>query len=266
MNRLITTAVLVAISNPLLAAEENGAKRTFDSQKDLVSLHYDHAPDKDDGQSAAADRTILETQFDVDWIKKHVVAVSGAYGKNAKAFNSKSDAVMDAAWDDCGGWVAAHKNRENAVRDIVLRWSAVLKAGGHVWVKEGGQSDITADVVKQIRKRSPDVDTSRRIHVVQHSKWNENQTTDAALAYTRKHTHYIKIRDANGYLNIKGGHEAFEKAARRHPTFGKAWKAAFTYYNPKHRLDFSDTGELMHILALGEMGVEKFKARYLDGD
>jgi len=236
----------------------------FSAEKDLLSLHYDHAPDKDDAHSAAADRTILESLYGTEWIEAHVVPVSGAYGKNAKQFNAQSDAVMDAAWGDCVEWLAAHTDRPNAVGELAERWIAVLQAGGDVWVKEGGQSDITEAAVKRIRSRLPDLDTPGRIHVVQHSRWNENQTTDTALAYTRRHTHYIKIRDANSYLNIEGGDRGFEKSAINHPNFKGAWKAAFEYYDPEERLDFSDTGELMHIVGLGEMGVDEFRRRFLD--
>ncbi len=170
---------------------------------------------------------------------------------------------MNAAWNDCGGWLAGHTNREHTVAELTRRWIGVLKVGGDVWVKEGGQSDITAEVVRKMKNQLPDLDTANRIHVVQHSKWNEKQTTEAALAYTKKHTHYIWIRDANAYLNIKGGHDAFVKAASEHPVFGTVWKAAFTYYNPKERLDSSDTGELMHILGLGEIDIEDFRKRFL---
>lgn len=45
--------------------------------------------------------------------------------------------------------------------------------------------------------------------------------------------------------------------------FGTVWEAAFTYYKPEHRLDFSDTGELMHILGLGEIGIDDFRGRFL---
>jgi len=235
----------------------------FSPERDLLSLHYDHAPDRDDGQSAAADRTILETLFGSRWIEAHVVPVSGAYGKNASRFNARSDAVMDEAWNDCGGWLAADENRERAVSELTERWIAVLMEDGIIWVKEGGQSDITADVVKRIKSEAPAIDTADRINVVQHSKWNENQTTDAALAYARGQTRYIKIRDANAYLNIKGGDEAFVKAANEHAVFGNVWKAAFEYYNPRNRLDFSDTGELMYILGLGEIGIEEFRRRFL---
>ncbi len=263
MNLLMPTLTSMMLGAGLVLAAEVDGAQMFDPQQDLLSLHYDHAPDMDDGHSAAADRTILESLHGRDWIKAHVVAVSGAYGKNAKAFNPGSDAVMDAAWNDCGGWLAGHTNREEVVTHLCERWVSVLQKGGDVWVKEGGQSDITADVVKRILRRLPDVNTVKRIHVVQHSTWNENQTTEAALAYTRKHTEYIQIKDANRFLNIKGGNAAFETAARQHPVFGAVWKAAFTYYNPGHRLDFSDTGELLHILGLEEMGIDDFSRRFL---
>lgn len=259
---ILTLTSIILASGLVLAAEGDGT-RTFDQKKDLLSLHFDHAPDKDDGHSAAADRTILESLYGREWIQKHVVIISGAYGKNAKLFNPKSDAVMDAAWKDCGGWLAGHENHEQVIADLSERWCVVLQAGGDVWVKEGGQSDLTAEVVKSIQQRFPNMHTVKRIHVVQHSRWNEKQTTDAALAYTKKHTDYIRIKDANRYLNVKGGNDAFETAARKHPVFGAVWDAAFTYYNPKHRLDFSDTGELMHILGLGKIGIDDFRKRFL---
>ena len=264
MKLIISSGVVPLILCAILQASASGEAPRFSPESDLISLHYDHAPDKDDGQSAAADRTILESLYDKDWIRKHVVAVSGAYGKNASEFNPKSDAVMDVAWNDFGGWLAAHTDKDKAIDELTERWIQVLNAGGDVWVKEGGQSDVTAAVVAQIKTQLPELETNTRIHVVQHSDWNENQTTDAALAYTRKHTDYIRIRDANNYLNIKGGNRQFEKSAQAQPRFGQVWKAAFNYYNPRERLDFSDTGELMHILGLGEMGIDDFREQFLD--
>jgi hypothetical protein len=261
MKHVASRVALLAVAAIASPAAEPG---TFDPAKDLISLHYDHAPDKDDGQSAAADRTILQTLHGLDWVKKHTVAVSGAYGRNADRFKRKSDAVMAVCWNDAGGWIAAHKRRKQAVAELKKRWAATLRAGGAVWVKEGGQSDLTADVVKAIRKALPEVDTAERIRVVQHSRWNENQTTKAALRYTRANTAYVRIRDANAYLNKRGGDRAFERAATSHPTFGKAWRAAFAYYNPKDRLDFSDTGELLHILGLGELGIDAVRQRFLN--
>lgn len=238
-------------------------QRAFEPGNDLLSLHYDHAPDKDDGQSAAADRTVLEHRYGVAWIRQHVVTVSGAYGENGKHFNPDSDAVMDAAWNDAGGWLAGHDERDSTVAALVKRWAATLQAGGHVWVKEGGQSDISAAVVQKLKELLPEVDMTARIHIVQHSDWNEDQTTDSALAYVRENTNYIRIRDANSYLNVKGGDEAFVEAATAHPVFGPVWEAAFAYYAPETRLDFSDTGELMYMLGLGEMGFDAFREQFL---
>ncbi|MBN1975041.1 MAG: hypothetical protein JW787_15475 [Sedimentisphaerales bacterium] len=260
---LLIICICMSISCTALQEPKNSQERTFNSKKDLLSLHYDHAPDKDDGHSAAADRTILQSIYGKDWIKKHVIAVSGAYGKNAGNFNPNADAVMDAAWNDCGGWLAAHTSRNDAITKMTQRWTKTLKAGGDIWIKEGGQSDLTAAVVERIREQLPKIDTTAHIHTVQHSNWNEDQTTEAALAYTKSNTHYIRIKDANTYLNIRGGNEAFVKAATENPVYGDIWKAAFAYYNPKERIDFSDTGELMHILGLGEMGFDKFIESYL---
>ena len=265
MNAIGAGVFLTVLSIVCLASSvrADDAKPAFDQDKDLLSLHYDHAPDKDDGHSAAADRTILETMFGKDWIKDHVLAVSGAYGENAKTFNPKSDHVMDVTWNDTIGWVVGHKRHKEAAKEILERWLKTLNAGGDVWVKEGGQSDLTADVVKLLKQAKPDLATARRIHVIQHSNWNENKTTDEDLAYAKKETDYIRIKDANRFLNVKGGNRAFEKAATEHPVFGASWKAAFEYYDPKHRLDFSDTGELMHILNLGEIGIDAFREKFL---
>lgn len=244
--------------------EKTVDKFVFNPKQDLLSLHYDHAPDKDDGQSAAADRSLLETMFGADWIRGHVVAVSGTYGDNRRDFNPDSDAVMDAVWNDRGGWLDMHGRRVESLEELAERWEKTLDSGGDVWVKEGGQSDVTFAVVERIKELLPKVDTTRRIHVVQHADWNEEQTNDAALAYTKQHTDYVRIRDANAYLNIAGGDEAFVRAATSHLVFGPAWQAAFAYYDPHERLDFSDTGELMHICGLGEMSVDQFRRQFLE--
>ena len=193
-----TSVALLLLAIQGCAATDLPADATvqFDPKTDLISLHYDHAPDKDDGHSAAADRSLLQALFGPQWLPEHVVAVSGAYGLNAETFNGDSDAVRDAAWNDAGGWLAALDDREKAIEQLTARWSKTLDAGGDVWVKEGGQSDITAAVVERVQRALPAVDTLARIHVVQHSDWNENQTTPAALAYAKMATHYIRISAA----------------------------------------------------------------------
>ncbi len=74
----------------------------------------------------------------------------------------------------------------------------------------------------------------------------------------------MRISDANAYLNLAGGDAAFVQAATAHPVFGPAWRAAFAYYDPAERLDFSDTGELLHIVGIGELSIDEFRRRFLD--
>lgn len=258
----ILFVAFLLVSRPTGAFGQAPSTR-FAPERDLLSLRYDHAPDKDDGQSAAADRTILESLFGTDWMKRHIVAVCGAYGLNAGEFNAGSDRVMDVAWNGAGGWLAGHARRDEVIGELTRRWLETLEGGGDVWVKEGGWSDISAAVVRRIQQGAPGLKTVVRIHVVQHSRWNEEQTTPAALDFTRQNTHYVRIRDANAYLNVKGGDASFVETARRHPVFGVAWRPAFEYYDSADRLDFSDTGELMRILGLGEMGIDVVRERFL---
>ena len=234
----------------------------FNPQTDLLSLHYDHAPDRDDGHSAVADRVILQEKFGVDWIMEHVLPVSGAYGENANQFQPESDAVMNAVWNDTGGWVAADENWEKAVEELYNKWVKTIENGGFVWVKEGGQSDITADVIRMIKEDSPDIDTRQKIRVVQHSDWNENQTTDEDLVYVKKESTYFRIPDANAYLNHRDGNPSFAKLASGHEVYGDMWTAAFEYLDPTERVDFSDTGELHAILDMEKLDVDAFAERY----
>jgi len=236
----------------------------FDPQSDLISLHYDHAPDQDDGHSAAADRTLLESIFGREWLSTHVVAVSGTYGLNKDQFNPASDAVMEAAFDETGGWLSAHRDWDGTVAALAGRWQAEIESRGDVWVKEGGQSDLTAAIVRQLRRKAPDLPVRERIHVIQHSNWNEEQTTPEALDYVRRRVDYIRIPDANTFLNIAGGNAEFQAAATAHPVFGPIWEAAFAYYDPAERLDFSDTGELLFLLGLGQMPIDDFREHYLE--
>jgi hypothetical protein len=263
----VLASISVILISGVVFAKSDAEHRKFEFEKDLISLHYDHAPDKDDGHSAAADRTILESMFGADWLSNHAVAVSGTYGLNKNTFNTESDAVMDATWSERGGWIPADRDWSAAVELVFKSWLVTLQAGGDVFVKEGGQSDFTAELVKRLQEKYPGIDRQKRIHVVQHSDWNENMTTPEALAYTRANTNYIRIRDANRYLRRKGVAEAvksFEAAATQHPLFSMSWRAAFDYFSPSQLLDFSDTGELMHILGLGEMGIDEFRMRFLD--
>ncbi len=216
----------------------------FDASTDLISLQYDHAPDRDDGHATVAGRVVTEALGIDPWV------IGGAYGENKNTYDDDSEPVMNATWGN--DWVNADADWDQAVDRTADRWQETLNNGGDVWVAEGGQSDITADVVRELSQRMSDLDTKQRIHLVQHSNWNEDHTTDADLAYVRENTDYIKLADGNhnndtANLNQKDGQ--FVTAARA-SQWGTAWDAAFGYLNPDNRLDFSDTVELLHIVGI----------------
>lgn len=260
MKKYFLLSVLLLLSISLYAQKFNPAK-------DIIALHYDHAPDLDDGHSATADRVILQSTFGKKWLNKHLIIVSGTYGLNSKTFVSSSDKLMNVVWN--GQWISAHHDWKASVQKSVAVWVKTIHKGGLVWIKEGGQSDFTADVIKQIKVKHPQINTKESIICVQHSNWNEDQTTPKLLAYTKENSKYIRIEDANAYCVIKRNDPAIVKfvdAALSNPTNRKYWEASFIYFpalGEKGYIDYSDTGELMHILGLGKMDVENFRNTYL---
>ncbi len=222
----------------------------FDAARDLVSLHYDHAPDKDDGHATVAGREVTSHFGITPWV------IGGSYGAgNRNTYNSASEQVMTATWGD--GWVNAHADWDAAVQRTADRWEQTLRGGGDVWVAEGGQSDLSADVVRELKSRNiPGFASTSDIHIVQHSEWNERMTEDGDLAYVRAETDYSKIEDGNDVnatadLNLEDYRGPFTGAALGGP-HAAGWRAAFDYYSPNQRLDFSDTVELLHILGVGK--------------
>ncbi|MEM9563214.1 MAG: hypothetical protein AAGA93_11375 [Actinomycetota bacterium] len=173
-----------------------GTLGRFDIGKDLLLCNYDSKPDEDDLHAVAGLATMLsDSRFaGVDY---HCTA--GAYGRQGGRFLDEPK-LFDLAFGR-GNWASADANRDNAVLVAADKAIAALDAGGDVWVTEAGQSDVTARIVKRIASQRPGVDTEKRIHVVQHSNWNENQTTPADLTYVRNNTDYLKIADGNGANN-----------------------------------------------------------------
>jgi hypothetical protein len=187
MNRSIYFNILLAVFLGLWSEMETAflLKAPSTPNTDLISLHYDHAPDRDDEHSAVADRMILQEKFGTDWLNDHTIAVSGAYGVNGDQFQAESDAVMDAVWNDCCGWIAAHGQWDSAVDKLYDIWTSAIASGGEVWVKEGGQPDITADVIRRVKAQDSNINVNQLIHVVQHSDWNEDRTTEKDLNYVK---------------------------------------------------------------------------------
>ncbi len=237
-----------------------------DLSKDLISLQYDHAPDRDDGHATVAGKEVADTLGFTPWV------IGGAYGAdNASTYRDESEPVMDATWG-ASNWVNADANWNSAVSRTADRWQQTLEACGDIWIAEGGQSDISADVVRELKQRMPGLDTEARIHLVQHSNWNERMALDADLAYVRANTDYVKIPDGNGGgngtadLNDERYSGPFLNAALSGSN-AAGWRAAFDYYDPEAaRLDFSDTVELLHIVGIGTgevNNINQFAARFM---
>lgn len=261
-------------TDPAEAENYPVTEKEFDVEKDLIALHYDFAPDRDDIHSAAADRTMLQSLFGADWMCDHVLPVSGTYGQNGFMFiGSDADRIMEIVWNDCGGYVDADRNlfdsfrRERAAEYVADTWLNTLLSGGDIWIKEGGQSDFTEEVIRKIKDQASNIDTKSRIHLVQHSQWNEDWTGDNSLEYVKENTDYIRIPNANGVLCTQQAekNQLFIASAKTHPEFSHIWNTAFSLFDPEHRLDFSDTTELLYIMGWRDefIDLEDFRVLFL---
>ncbi len=213
---------------------------------DLISLHYDHAPDRDDGHATVAG-LVVTRHFGIA-----PLVISGAYGDNNKSmYVSEAEQVMQITWGD--QWLNAHTDWNGTIAITTARWLDIINKGGDIYVAEGGQSDFTAGVVKNIQEQTS-VDTSRRINVIQHSLVNEKYANQSDLKFVKANTNYIKIDDGNSENKTADLHQpssSFVSKARA-SYFSEQWNAAFDYLSPQRKLDFSDTVELLYILDIGK--------------
>ena len=129
-----------------------------------------------------------------------------------------------------GNWANADTNRDNAVNIAADKAIAALDNGGDVWVTEAGQSDVTAWIVERIQAQRPNINTKQRVHVVQHSDWNEDQTTPADLRFTKNNTQHNKIADGNSANNgtpqLTTNSSQYWSRAKGHPSAGPVWTEA----------------------------------------
>ena len=97
----------------------------FNPGRDMISLHFDHCADPDDGHSAVADRTMIGAQG-IPLARIHVV--SGTSGTQPNQYQSASETVMTSAWGQ-NGWQNAHANWKRAVGETMAAWSETIDAG-----------------------------------------------------------------------------------------------------------------------------------------
>jgi len=254
MSRYLFVAV-ISLYSSICAAE-------FEIARDLISLNYDFAPDRDDAHASAAARTLIgKYEFDA-------LVVTGTVGKNRGQYIQSAGQLQDRIWGE-GNHLNALENWALAVDRAARIWGSVIQDGGFVYVAEGGQSDFTADVIRKMREYEFSRLTNESVVVVQHSGWNENNTSNADLAFVKANTRYIRIDDGNGVnrtadLNRKSNN--FVEWAKTSSN-KQAWSAAFEFLDPNNKLDFSDTVELLHILGIGKNQIsdpDSF-ARFIEG-
>lgn len=246
----------------LFSCKENDTSKTapFNMSKDLLLVQFDCKTDVDDLHTVAAFATLLA---DSTFSNLRYHAVAGTYGIQEGLYVPPND-LFELAFGS--NWTDAHQRFDEAIEQVKFQTIPVLKDGGNIWIAEAGQSDFTAALVRAIQADLPDIATSQRIHVVQHSDWNEKQTSAQSLSFVKKQTHYQKIADGNKVGNGTPGFNSAEKElwqnSLSNPTLTEIWQLSVllsdTYNGQEGRynnqtitdggLDFFDLSEVCWIL------------------
>lgn len=237
----------------------------FDKEKDLLLVQYDCKTDVDDLHSVAAFITLLSHS---PFSKINYHAVAGTYGIQEGLYVPPNDLFRLAFGNN---WTDAHGDFKSAVHQVKAKVEAVLANNGDIWIAEAGQSDFSAELVKNIQADLPEIDISQRIHVVQHSDWNENVTSPGSLHFIKQNTDYRKIPDGNIVGNGTPGFRSPEytdwKNKIKNPELIEIWQLAVDLgnkYNGREGrynneaisaggLDFSDLSEVCWILGIEEI-------------
>ncbi len=173
------------------------AQGNFDKTKDLLLANYDIKADEDDIHSATAFACMLN-HSDLSGVNHYVVA--GAYGTQGCNFVS---IAVPGLYNTLFGpentnWTNAHANRAASIIRVKDKIKATIDAGGRVFIAEAGQSDVTYDALQQVIGAGVSAATIKsRVIVVQHSQWNEDNTTQFKLSWVKANTTYNRIADGN---------------------------------------------------------------------
>jgi hypothetical protein len=237
----------------------------FDPNKDIYLAHFDSKTDVDDIQSIAGVATMLaDPRFsEVDY---H--AVAGAYGLQEGLY-VPAEALFDLAFGE--HWSDAHADFDAALNEVSGLAINTLTDGGTIWIAEAGQSDFSAALVRKIQTVLPEENLKERVHVVQHSDWNEESTTADDLAFVKESVSYHKIPDGNAVGNGSPGFRS-DLAINwqdqiRSPRLAEIWTTAIGIANAyngqdgrylneaieKGGLDFSDVAETAWIFGFRDL-------------
>jgi len=247
----------------------------FNLEKDLLLLQCDCKTDVDDIHVIAAFATLVASP---QYKGLNYLPVAGTYGIQ-KGLYVPPEKLMKEAFGT--KWANVHKNPEKSLKRVVDKAKRTLSQKGDVWIAEAGQSDFSAKLIKAIKNDLPKIDTKKRIHVVQHSDWNEKETTPEDLSYVKENTDYQKIPDGNKAGNGTPGFQVYNSIdwqsyftdAQQIKLWELARKTAKQYvgkdgrYNNKSiaggGFDFSDLVEVCWILGIEDISdVQTFFKAY----
>ncbi|MCA6074720.1 hypothetical protein [Fulvivirga sedimenti] len=244
---------------------KSNLSKNFDRKRDLLLVQFDCKTDVDDLQSAAALVTLLNHP-DYSDIQYH--AVAGTYGIQDGLYVPPNSLFQLAFGDN---WTDAHENVNAAVDEVMSVVIKTLDEKGDIWIADAGQSDFTAMLVRRLHSDLPGINTRKRIHVVQHSDWNEEVTSPEKLKFVKENADYHKIPDGNAVGNGTPGFRSpdYNKLMDilSDPGLRGIWQLAIdlsNQYNGKEGrynneaiaaggLDFSDLSEVCWILGLQDI-------------
>lgn len=262
---ILIALVTILMSFAFTVSNKKNIQGGFNLKKDLLLAQFDCKTDVDDLHSAAALATLLSNST-FSGIKYH--AIAGSYGIQEGLYVPAND-LFELAFG--GNWTDAHDNLIPALKKVKKIVKKTLKNDGDIWIAEAGQSDFSAELIKAIQHDFPEIDLSKRIHLVQHSEWNEEVTSPESLKFVKENIDYQKIPDGNAVGNgtpgfRDPGYTKWEDQIKD-PKLIEIWQLAIDLsnkYNGKEGrynneailaggLDFSDLSEVCWILGLEDI-------------
>ncbi|WP_340113925.1 hypothetical protein [Maribellus mangrovi] len=263
----ICTVLILALSIVFFSFQTDDPQKgkEFNTEKDILLAQFDCKTDVDDLHSVAAFITLMSHP---DFSDVNYYAVAGAYGVQEGLY-VPPNALFQLAFGD--RWSDAHQYPDLAVKEVKAIIKPTLLNCGDVWIAEAGQSDFSARLIKAMQNDLPDIDTKKHIHIVQHSNWNEDVTSEEALKYVKQNADYKKIPDGNEVGNGTPGFRTPDytdwKKQLKDPKLKEIWSVAIELankYNGKDGrynneavesggLDFSDISETCYILGIQDI-------------
>ena len=237
----------------------------FDRDKDLYLAHFDLKTDVDDVHSVAGVATMLA---DPRFFKVKYHAVAGAYGIQEGLY-VPAEEVFDLAFGE--QWSNAHGAFDEALNEVCSLSIETLNDGGSIWIADAGQSDFSAALLRNIHELIPESNVRDRVHIVQHSDWNEEVTTAEDLAFVKEAASYHRIPSGNAPGNGSPGFRSetavnwqdYVSDVRLTETWTVAVEIAHKYNGADGRylneaiqaggLDFSDVAETAWIFGFNDL-------------